>query len=450
MLAKPVSAKSMREVLNQIIYYFSLDMLYGKAKVEVFPKQEKAEGFGSSVTLPYFNADNPYTYLLDLDGNPVPFREAMDYIQHHLTSLEEVKKAIENLPYNDAPPCIQRILISEEVGGEDTGRNNFIFSFAVYAKKKWGNGFEDYVKEVNEHFEVPLEDAVVEQTCTSVREHEYIYKCKDIPCNSYCDKPVCRKREFGLGKDKGHFTGIDYGQLYRYKTAEPYYVWKLRLLGQEVWVDVVFKDEGYLLDQKNFAKMCVRYLNQAPMQVSNNDWYAVLNSILPNIQDVEVKQESDTSSLSMLRTTFIRYLSNKQARRDMPYQIRMGLCVRQSSNGITKYYFTHIGFAEYMKNQKVTFDYSMLRETLIKFGAKEDTLVYTDARGDVKHFPCWSKVEDTDIEEAYAGAMEIEEGDKNSLNIEGVGEASNVDEYEPKEEEKLYSDEDKAESEDLF
>lgn len=450
MLAKPVSAKSMREVLNQIIYYFSLDMLYGKAKVEVFPKQEKAEGFGSSVTLPYFNADNPYTYLLDLDGNPVPFREAMDYIQHHLSSLEEVKKAIENLPYNDAPPCIQRILISEEVGGEDTGRNNFIFSFAVYAKKKWGNGFEDYVKEVNEHFEVPLEDAVVEQTCTSVREHEYIYKCKDIPCNSYCDKPACRRREFGLGKDKGHFTGIDYGQLYRYKTAEPYYVWKLRLLGQEVWVDVVFKDEGYLLDQKNFAKMCVRYLNQAPMQVSNNDWYAVLNSILPNIEDVEVKQESDTSSLSMLKTTFIRYLSNKQARRDMPYQIRMGLCVRQSSNGITKYYFTHIGFAEYMKNQKVTFDYSMLRETLIKFGAKEDTLVYTDARGDVKHFPCWSKVEDTDIEEAYAGAMEIEEGDKNSLNIEGVGEASNVDEYEPKEEEKLYSDEDKAESEGLF
>ena len=450
MLAKPVSAKSMREVLNQIIYYFSLDMLYGKAKVEVFPKQEKAEGYGSSVTLPYFNADNPYTYLLDLDGNPVPFREAMDYIQHHLTSLEEVKKAIENLPYNDAPPCIQRILISEEVGGEDTGRNNFIFSFAVYAKKKWGNGFEDYVKEVNEHFEVPLEDAVVEQTCTSVREHEYIYKCKDIPCNSYCDKPACRRREFGLGKDKGHFTGIDYGQLYRYKTAEPYYVWKLRLLGQEVWVDVVFKDEGYLLDQKNFAKMCVRYLNQAPMQVSNNDWYAVLNSILPNIEDVEVKQESDTSSLSMLKTTFIRYLSNKQARRDMPYQIRMGLCVRQSSNGVTKYYFTHIGFAEYMKNQKVTFDYSMLRETLIKFGAKEDTLVYTDTRGDVKHFPCWSKVEDTDIEEAYAGAMEIEEGDKNSLNIGGVGEASNVDEYEPKEEEKLYSDEDKAESEDLF
>ena len=449
-LSKAVSAKTMRETLNQIVYYLSLDMIYGKAKVEIFPKQEKAEGFGSSVTLPYFNAEHPYTYLLDLDGNPIPFREALDIIQHKLTSIEAVKEALDNLPYNDAPPCIQRILISEEVGGEDTGRNNFLYSFAVYAKKKYGNGFEDYVREVNEGFECPLEDSVVEQTCTSVREHEYVYKCKDIPCNSFCDKPTCRKREFGLGRDKGHFTGIDYGQLYRYKTAEPYYIWKLRLQGQEAWVDVVFKDEGYLLDQKNFAKMCVRYLNQAPMQVSNNDWYAILNSVLPNVQDVEVKQESDTSGLSLLHNAFIQYLSNKQAKRDMPYQIKVGLCVRQAKGGEAKYYFTHIGFSEFLRNKKIAFDYSMLRETLLKFGAKEDVLVYTNSMGEDSHFPCWSKVEDKNIEDAYNGAIEVEQGDKQGLGISGVSEASNVEEYEPKTEEKLYTDEDRKESEGLF
>jgi hypothetical protein len=450
MLSKAVSAKTMRETLNQIVYYFSLDMLYGKAKVEIFPKQEKAEGFGSSVTLPYFNAEKPYTYLLDLDGNPVPFKEALDYIQKHFTTVEDVKQALEHLPYNDAPPCIQRALISEEVGGEDTGRNNFLFSYAVYAKKKWGGGFEDYVVEANERFAVPLEDNVVEQICASVRDHEYVYKCKDIPCNSFCDKPTCRKREFGLGKDKGHFTGIDYGQLFRYKTAEPYYIWKLRLVGQEAWVDVIFKDEGYLLDQRNFAKMCVRYLNQAPMQVSNNDWYAILNSVLPNVQDVEVKQESDTSALSMLHNAFIDYLSNKQARRDMPYQIKMGLCIRQVVNGVAKYYFTHRGFAEYLKNQKVSFDYSMLREMLKQFGAVEDVLAYTNSFGEDVHFPCWSKADDSVIEEAYKGAMEVEQGDKNSLALSGVGEASNVEEYEAKEEEKLYSEKDKEDSEGLF
>lgn len=451
MTAKAVSAKTMRELLNQISYYFSLDSIYGKNKVEVFPKQEKAEGFGSSVTLPYFNAENPYTYLLDLDGNPVEFKEALPYIQEHFTSVEAVKEALDKLPYNDAPPCIQRILLSEEVGGEDTGRNNFLFSYAVYAKKKYSNGFEDYVREVNSNFDVPLDEATVNQTCESVKNNEYLYKCKDIPCNAYCNKSECRKREYGLGKDKGHFTGIDYGQLYRYMTAEPYYVWKLRLNGQEQWKDVIFKDEGYLLDQKNFAKMCVRYLNQAPLQVSNNDWYAILNSVLPNVIDVEVKQETDTSGLSMLRNAFIKYLSNKQARRDCPYQIRVGLCVRQVENGVAKYYFTHHGFSEFLRNQKINFDYAMLRETLKSFGAVEDSLRYFDSLDEEHNFPCWSKTEDKSIEEEYEGAMEIEQGDKSSLSVESVSEASNSEVKESSaEDEKPYTDTDKAEAEDLF
>lgn len=451
MLTKSVSAKTMRDTLNAISYYFSLDTIYGKGKVEVFPKQEKAEGFGSSVTLPYFNFENPYTYLLDFDGNPVEFKEALDYIQHHLTTIEAVKEALEHLPYSDAPPCIQRILLSEEVGGEDTGRNNFLFSFAVYAKKKYGAGFEDYVNQINEHFEVPLESAIVEQTCKSVKDNEYVYKCKDIPCNSFCNKSECRKREFGLGRDKGHFMDIEFGQLFRYMTAEPYYIWKLRLQGQEQWKDVIFKDEGYLLDQKNFAKMCIRYLNKAPYQVSNNDWNQTLNTILPNIVEVEVKQESDTSGLSVIRNAFINYLSNKQARRECPYQIKVGLCVRQVNNGQAKYFFTHKGFSDYLRNQKISFDYNMLRETLKNFGAVEDVLQYTNAFGEIMHFPCWSKLEDKDIDEAYLGAMEIENGDKANMGVIGVSEASNVNIPEPKgEDEKPYTEEDMKNAQDLF
>ncbi len=450
MLSKAVSAKSMREVLASISYYFSLDAIYGKNKVEIFPKQEKAEGFGSSVTLPYFNAENPYTYLLDLDGNPIDFNEALTYIKRRFTSLETVKEALENLPYSDAPPCIQRILLSEEVGGEDTGRNNFLFSYAVYAKKKYGNGFEDYVREINENFECPLEESAVNQTCESVKANEYLYKCKDIPCNSFCNKIECRKREYGLGKEKGHFTGIDYGQLFRYMTAEPYYIWKLRLNGQEQWKDVIFKDEGYLLDQKNFAKMCIRYLNQAPMQVSNNDWYAILNSVLPNVQDVEVKQESDTSGLSMLRNAFVSYLSNKQSRRDCPFQIRMGLCVRKTENGVTKYYFTHKGFFDYLHNQKINFDYTMLRETLKQFGAVEDIFSYINPHEEKVNFPCWSKIEDNDIQEEYEGLVEVENGDKANFSVDSVSDASNIDTIETKEVEKPYTDKDRKEAEDLF
>lgn len=433
-LKKAESAKKVRNVLQQVIYFLSLDNIYGNNKVEIFPKQDKAEGYGSAITLPYFNAEDTYTYMLDLDGNSVSFKDALSIIPKKFTSVAELQGVLDNLAYNDAPPCLQRAIIANEIGSEDSGRNNFLFSFAVYAKKKYGVDFESYVKEINDAFECPLKDSTLQQICTSVANNEYMYKCKDIPCKAYCDKGICKKREYGLGRDKSHFTGVDYGQLYRYKTAEPYYIWKLRLNGQEDWKDVVFKDEGFLLDQKNFAKMCVRYLNQAPMQVSNNDWYAVLNSVLPNIQDVEVKKESDTSGLSLLQNTFLSYLANKQARRDSPYQIKVGLCVRQAKKDLVKYYFTHRGFTDYLRSQKINFDCGMLRETLKGFGAEEDILQYVNAFGEEVSFPCWSKVENESLEEAYLGALEVEQGDKKSIsdatNIEEtIEEKTNIEEY---------------------
>lgn len=449
---KAVTARSARDTLKDIVYYFCLEDIYGKGKVEIFPKQEsiKEGGFGSCVTLPYFNAEKPYTYLLDSDGNMVEFKEALTYIQKHQTSLETIKEALENLPFSDAPPCIQRQLVAGIIGSDDSGRNNFLFSFAIYAKKKYGTGFEPYVKEVNEGFEAPLEENVVDQICNSISNNEYYYRCKEVPCSSFCDKTLCKKREFGIGRDKGHFTGIEYGELRRYLTAEPYYEWDLRLHGQEQWKKVIFKDEGYLLDQRNFQKACVRYLNNAPLQVSNNDWYSVLNSVLPNIIDVEVKKESDTSGTNMLRGAFIQYLSNKQARRDSPFQIRVGLCVRQEKNGVAKYYFTHRGFADFLRNQKISFDYNMLRETLKLFGAVEDNLVYFNSMNEQKVFPCWSKVDDEELEEAYEGAMEIEDGDKANLNAEGISEASPAESREKVTEEKPYSEADLKDAESLF
>lgn len=446
-LSRGVSAKTVRDTLNLIIKVFSLDKMYGEEKVEVFPKQDKVteDGFGNAVTLPYFNAEEPYTYLLDLDGNEVPFEEALNQIQKRFTTIEAVREALENLPYNDAPLCLQRILLSGLVGGEDTGRNNFLFSFALYASKKYGlEGFASYVRELNNSFECPIEESAVESTIASIKSKEYSYRCKDIPCNGFCDKSLCKKREFGLGREKGHFSDIEYGQLLRYKTAEPYYVWQLKLQGSEGdFKNIVFRDEGELLDQKNFAKVCVRFLNFAPRQVQTNDWFGTLNKYLASVKDVEVRAESDTSALSMIRQMFVRYLSNKQARRDSPYQIHANLCVRQtysdeSGKPVAKFFFTHIGFAEYLRNNKVNFDQSMLRETLKSFGAVEDMLRYNNSMGDLVEFPCWSKSEDKEIDEAYKGEVEIAEGDK----AHSVSEATNITETETSSDEKPYSEED--------
>jgi hypothetical protein len=84
---------------------------------------------------------------------------------------------------------------------------------------------------------------------------------------------------------------------------------------------------------------------------------------------------------------------------------------------------------------------------LKQFGAQEDVLVYDDSFGEEKHFPCWSKVEDKNIEDAYNGAMEVEQGDKQALS---VGDASNTEEIEVKDDEKPYTEDDKKEGEGLF
>lgn len=451
-LSKSVSAKKLRELLNKIIVVFSLEEFYGKGKVEVFPKQDtvKEGGFGNAITLPYFNAEEPYTYLLTLEGEKVEFKEALTEIKRSFTTVAEVEDILENLPYKDAPFCIQRALLTGIVGGENSGRNNFLFSFAVYAKKKYGAEFKSYVEDVNASFDVPLEDSAVESICNSVSTNEYMYKCKDIPCNALCDKFVCRNREYGLGREKGHFTNVDFsGNIYRYKAEEPYYVWQLRLIGQEEWKEVVFRNEGDILEQFNFAKLCVRYLNHAPQRVSQNDWYEILNTVLPKVINIEVKAEVDTSAKALLRNEFIAYLSNKQAKRDSPYQIRAGLAYYEKKDNVGKYYFLNSGFIDYLNNKKVKYDMSLLGENLREFGATPDTFVYYNANGEQRNCPCWSKVEDKDIADAYYNNIEVYEGDKASQGITSIGDASNKDVKENTEE-KPYSQEDLENAQSLF
>ena len=451
-LSKSVSAKVLRKALQEVITMFSLEEIYGKGKVEIFPKQDtvKENGFGNTITLPYFNAEEPYTYLLNLEGEPYDLKSALIEIKKRFTTIEDLEKTLDSLPYKDAPYCIQRVLLSGVVGMEDTGRNNFLFSFAVYAKKKYGGEFRSYVEEVNSTFEVPLEDSIVESICNSVDSNEYMYKCKDIPCNAYCNKAICKAREFGLGRDKGHFTNVDFtGKLFRYKAEEPYYVWQLRLVGQEEWKDVVFKSESDILEQNSFAKLCVRYLNHAPMRVNQNDWYDILNTILPKVIDIEVKAEVDTSAKALLRNEFVHYLSNKQAKRDSPYQIRAGLAYYEKKDGIGKYYFLSSGFIDYLNNKKVNYELSILGENLREFGAVPDTFVYFNANGEKRTCPCWSKTEDENILDAYISNVEVYEGDKASQGIKPLGYADNKTEVE-KEDVKLYTQKDLEDAQSLF
>lgn len=186
------------------------------------------------------------------------------------------------------------------------------------------------------------------------------------------------------------------------------------------------------------------------MRVSSNDWYAILNTVLPKVVNVEVKAEVDTSAKAQLRNEFISYLSNKQAKRDSPYQIRAGLAYYENKEGVGKYYFLHNGFIDYLSNRKFKFDLSMLGENLKDFGAVPDTFIYFNSNGEQRSCPCWSKIEDEAIKDAYYNNIEVEEGDKASQGIEPMGYASNKEEEKEATDEKPYTDKEFKDAQNLF
>ena len=185
---------------------------------------------------------------------PVSIASFFDYVKSKLCTIESLEEALTKLPFNDAPICIQSIYLSG-ILGESSGRNNFLYSAAIYYKKKHGvEDFGPYVLELNNELPSPLEESDVQNTIKSVASKEGFYKCKDIPCKTFCNKKVCKTREFGLGFEKGgHFSGTDFGSLTRVKCEDPYYIWEVRFDTTKEFQKLTFKGCRRAIKPKSFC-----------------------------------------------------------------------------------------------------------------------------------------------------------------------------------------------------
>jgi len=407
-VSKPIQAKSMIKTLKAISSFFGLDRTY-TGKVEFFPKQQSlgSGANGSCITIPYYNSINTKSYLWNTLLEPSPVEDAVRYFKRIRTTISDVNNILNEAELSDAPCCIQTIIISS-VLGKNSGRNNFLFTCAVYLRKKYGDLFRQYLDEFNSRLSEPVSDKEISAIEASVKSHEYNYKCNDIPCSVYCNKLECSKREFGVGSDKGHFSGLEYGSIVRVLSAEPYYQWNLKINGGSGDFKLItFKDETSLMDQKFFAKLCLRYLNFVPARMKDNDWFTVLNTILPKIQEVTVDRATDTTLKAELYDAFLSYITQKRAGAGSPVHVKMQFSYKQDN----KYFFLKSGFQRYMDVQRIRYTGENIRELLLSFGAKSDTLVYTNISGKVQNIPCWSKEIDDDVIEREAFYDDVIEED---------------------------------------
>ena len=128
-----VEAKTMRDKLTQI------KAVLGYSGSEIFPKQtelKSKDDTGNFLNLPYFNGDDTTRYAFKDDGTAANLEEFYGIYnnkkQLHVGSIKVQRPQSE---FSDGPPCIELMAINKIP--ENGGRNNAMFHFGVYAKKKW-------------------------------------------------------------------------------------------------------------------------------------------------------------------------------------------------------------------------------------------------------------------------------------------------------------------------
>jgi hypothetical protein len=419
------------ETLEKIVAVYGLRKLFtsekNKSKVEIFPKQASfvpGSTNANCLLLPFYNAANKGKQnMLTAEGKLVGITKALPIIDTMFTSLGEINRVLDGLPYADAPYCVQMVLLTGALA-ENDGRNNFLFSAAVYLKKKYTDDFKGVLQEMNDCLEAPLEQKDIDSIYTSVTTKGYDnYSCKKPPCADYCDKKLCALREYGVGKQRNNrFTGADcWGELSKVMAEEPYYLWKVRISADDEFKTVRVDSVDDLQNQSVMQKRCWRDLNWAPFRVKDNDWVATVNKAMEGIEEreVPVPKGTDTSEKGELHDLFIQFLTHKQIQNGQPAKVKIGQVYH--AEGI--YYFTTKGITDFLRFSRFSLGKMNLREQLIAYGCSDGELPYRTIKGEEKKIECWIKPDDEELLETGAFYEDIYDGDadiiqKNKLEKE--------------------------------
>jgi hypothetical protein len=420
---KEESADKVIETLKKIVEVYGMERLFvngrNKSKVEIFPKQAvfvPGSKGASCLFLPFYNAANKSGQnMLTAEGKLIGITKALPLIRNMLTSVKEINGVLDEMPYVDAPYCVQIILLTG-ILAENDGRNNFLFHAALYLKKKYKEDFMEELYNMNDCLEAPLGRGDVDSIYTSVTTHGYDnYPCKKSPCTEYCNKSLCALREYGIGRQRNNrFTGADcWGELSKVMTEEPYYTWQVRINAGDEFKIVRIDSVDDLQNQSAMQKRCWRDLNWAPLRVKDNDWTATVNKAMEGIENrqIEIPKETDTTEAGELHELFLQFLTHKQVQNGQPYMVRLGNVYHTEG----AYYFTTKGITAFLRFERFNLAKINLRERLIEYGCTDGEFVYRNVKGEEKTINCWKKPDDDELSEMDSFYEDVYEGDADIL-----------------------------------
>ena len=251
-------------------------------KTEIFPKQVVSTKRGSWINLPYFGDTRP---CMGKDGKTeLSIKEFLLYANSMEVSPDDLDIRTSELEHREtsgsqAPPCIDRM--AEEGIEENSGRDNALAHYVVYAKRAFPDDWQDKVMEFNsEHCTPPLNNRDMSRIIKGGERKEYQYFCHQVPMVNLCDKAACLKREFGIGSgspdNRDEFV-IDSVRVIDIPD-DPIYV--LVTDGVPIRMDLNSMTQ-YRLFRLEYFKMLKRF----PKAMKQDEWENILNDIEFEIED---------------------------------------------------------------------------------------------------------------------------------------------------------------------
>lgn len=206
--------------------------------------------------LPFFSADLKFSPT-DENGNRFKFLDdALGYCYRKITSASLIDLWEKELPYKDAPFCVQSFYL----------QNKNLPEFA-----------EPYLDA--KKLPIKNEKSALWWKCNTAP-----YKCP----NAYCNKEKCLGRKYGV--DSKEISELEFGQLTQY--AEEPVVYKWLVNGSEMRFD----NEVDIINQDKFLRLCMRNLGILPRKLKTQTWLRIINKALANMK---VIGEADTAKLTI-------------------------------------------------------------------------------------------------------------------------------------------------------
>ncbi len=333
----------------------------GHAGVEVFPKQTRLvteDDEGNWINLPYAGGDRSSRYALDpADSHALTVEEFLslaDEVAVTATRLQDfeishlngaVVHATVDGHVDDrligAPPCLVTLVMR---GPIEHHRNDALFDFAVYYRKRHGGGqVEALLHLANADYAgPPLAGADVTATARSVAKKDYNYKCRHAPIAAVCDRRTCLTREFGVtgGAHTPEETGVVMGELVKLQTDPVTWLWEIDGAQLEFTTTEI-------MDQMAFHAKVIEVLSRWPHAMKPAAWKTLVSERLSRCDHIAVPL--DATRRGQLWVNLQRFCTSRVVGKSLD-ELLMGKPYTDEQNNKT--FFCSSDFLQYLQQHR--------------------------------------------------------------------------------------------------